>query len=172
MGRKAASHARRAAYHASFGAIEAYGTDQALEVRRYVQMPYEELERLSDDDDGAYREMVRRYLLYRWTMRDLDDTYEEENTGLRTADVVDETAAEVADDAVSTETLLGFIRTREAAQLDRFGAEHLSAFARHVAAATASDVPFKLLFGLPVTTEYNEECLYGDSAEEDFWSGE
>ena len=149
-------------------------TEEAAEVKRYVQMPYEELERLSDDadDDGAHREIVRRYLLYRFTMRDLDDSYNEQNYGLHTGDVVDETAGEVANDVVSTDALLGFIREREAAQLRRFGAQHLTALARHTAASNASDVPFKLLFGLPVTTEYNEECLYGDTAEEDFWYGD
>ena len=42
------------------------------------------------------------------------------------ADVVDETAGEVAGDVVSTDALLGFIREREHAQLRRFGAQHLT----------------------------------------------
>jgi hypothetical protein len=105
-------------------------------------------------------------------MIDLLECYPDlENTAFLQEDIVDETAVEVADDTVTTATLLGFIRAREGDQLRRFGAEHLTAFARHDAASTASLVPFKLLFGLPVTTErseYEDECLY-DSAVEDFW---
>lgn len=125
--------------------------------------------RIQRRDDGAFREIVRRYLLYRATSSDLDDAYDEESTGLLMADVVDETAGEVACDVVSTDALLGFIREREHAQLRRFGAQHLTALARHTAASNASDVPFKLLFGLPVTTDYNEECIYGYTADQDFW---
>ena len=139
------------------------------------QMPYEELSRLSDgtEEDFAYREMVRRYVVYRWTVIDLLEcrSWYLENTGFLQEEIVDETAVEVADDTVTTATLLGFIRAREGDQLRRFGAEHLTAFARHDAASTASLVPFKLLFGLPVTTErseYEDACLY-DSAVEDFW---
>ena len=87
-------------------------TEEAAEVKRHVQMPYEELERLSDDadDDGAHREIVRRYLLYRATSSDLDDAYNEENTVLLMADVVDETAGEVAGDVVSTDATPAFRR--------------------------------------------------------------
>ena len=88
-------------------------------------------------------------------MRELDDYYNEsQNTGLLDGGVVDETAGEVANDVMSTETLLGLIRARENNQLRRFGAQHLTAFARH--ASTASDVPFKHLFGLPVTRDPEE----------------
>jgi hypothetical protein len=88
-------------------------------------------------------------------MRELDDYYNEsQNTGLLDGGVVDETAGEVANDVMSTETLLGLIRARENDQLRRFGAQHLTAFARH--ASTASDVPFKHLFGLPVTRDPEE----------------
>lgn len=163
----------RPSYVPSAPAVAVEDTEQVLQVKRYVQMPYEELERLSaDNDDVAHREIVRRYLLYRATMRDLDDSYDTTPTA---GGVEDETADEVARDrggfGIPTEDLLGFIRAREAAQLERFGARHLSAFARHVAASTEADVPFKLLFGLPVTTEYDEECQYGDGSEEDFWYG-
>ena len=148
------------------------------EVKRYVQMPYEKLDRLSDDDDAAaYREKVRRYMVYGRAMSDLDDCYPgHENTGLLTGDVQDETAAEVANDTVSTATLLGFIRAREYDQLRRFSAEHLTSFARHDAAATAADVPFKHLLGLPITEshgEYHDARPYGDTAAvEAFWDGD
>jgi hypothetical protein len=53
-------------------------TEEAAKVKLYVQMPYEELVRLSDetddaDDDDAFREMVRRSDLYLSVMTDLDD---------------------------------------------------------------------------------------------------
>jgi hypothetical protein len=106
-------------------------------------------------------------------MRDLADRYDEGGyQGRLLGDVVDETAGEIANEEVSTDDLLTMIREREAAQLRRFGAEHLSALARHTSAASASDVAFKLLFGLPVTAEYNDECIYGDTAVEDFWDSE
>jgi hypothetical protein len=164
----------RPSYVPSAPAVAVEDTDQVLQVKRYVQMPYEELERLSEgNDDVAHREIVRRYILYRATMRDLSYAYD--GSTKLPGGVVNETADEVARNragfGIPTEDLLGFIRTREAAQLERFGAMHLSAFARHVAASTETDVPFKLLFGLPVTTEYDEECQYGDGSEEDFWYG-
>ena len=146
---------------------------ESAQVKRYVQMPYEELD---TDDAGAYREKVRRYLVYVWTMGELGDCYpDHENDGLLVGDVQDETAVEVANDTVSTGTLLGFIRTREDAQLRRFGAEHLTAFARHDAAATAADVPFKHLFGLPITRsveEYEDAYLDGDAAAQAYWDGD
>lgn len=148
-------------------------TAESAQVKRYVQMPYEELD---TDDAGAYREKVRRYLLYGWTMDELDDCYtDHENDGFQQGSVQDETAVEVANDTVSTGTLLGFIRTREDAQLRRFGAEHLTAFARHDAAATAADVPFKHLFGLHITRsveEYEDARLDGDAAAQAFWDGD
>jgi hypothetical protein len=159
-------------------------TEEAAKVKMYVQMPYEELVRLSDetddaDDDDAFREIVRRCDLYRWIMIDLDDYYDNgENTGHLPGDVVAETAGEVANDVLSTEALLGLIRARENNQLRRFGAQHLTAFARHEAAATASDVPFKLLFGLPITMdreEYEDKCVFGQNATihiSGFWEDE
>lgn len=80
------------------------------------------------------------------------------------ADVVHETAGEVAGDVASTDALLGFIREREHAQLRRFGAQHGTP-----PPPTPPKCLFKLLFGLPVTTEYNEECIYGYTADQDFW---
>jgi len=103
----------RPSYWPSEPAVAVEDTEQVLRVKRYVQMPYEELERLSDDD-GAHLETVRRYLLYRATMEDLSDSHD--GSVYLPGGVEAETAAEVAMNpagfGIPTETLLGFIRTR------------------------------------------------------------
>jgi hypothetical protein len=156
-----------------------FGTEVGQTVKLYVQMPYDELSRLAEDneDDHADREMARRYLLFRSTMRDLDGDEEFENTGYLACDIIDETSQDIAKSAdVAVERILRIIRELEMAQLEHFGAgaHHVTAFARHYESSTASEVPFKLLFGLPVTTghrEYNDVSYFGDDDTEDFWNG-
>jgi hypothetical protein len=110
-------------------------------------------------------------------MQDLDCDEEFENTGILAGDIIDETSQDIAKSAdVAVERILRIIREKEMAQLEHFGvgAHHVTAFARHYESSTASQVPFKLLFGLPVTTgsrEYDDVSYFGDYDVQEFWSG-
>ncbi len=146
-------------------------------VKMLVKMPYEEVDRLADqDDEYAVRELVRRYHTFINVMSDLreEDSPEGESSLMFASEVVDETVGDMAQ-YVGRDVyfVLELIARHEMTHLERFGA------AKHTACATLASLPsdeiegvaFKLLFGLPVVSsreEYENEEVYS-SETRDFW---
>ena len=148
-------------------------------VKMLVKMPYEEVDRLADqddDDDYAARELCRRYHTFTQVMSDLrdEDSPEGESGLMFPSEVVDETVGDMARNiGRDVDFVLGLIARHEMTHLERFGA------AKHTACATLASLPsdeiegvaFKLLFGLPVVgseEEYENDEVHSSEMQA-FW---